>query len=226
MSPGGPPGHGDVAPAVPTVTVAARPPRCQAWGTPVSAHSSGESSGCTCRCRESAAVTEAPPDCATRSPPSRPPISAPARLGVSKVVTVDVQGNGQRWLKVRDLTRGVTYFFRVQARTVSYGPELQANVTAGPAEGKWPRGQTGRRPRRVGPSPASPFRDRPHSGNRAGRRGAGMDVGPSGSTASRRPASRGPRGAVRPAARTRGCQGWRVLVCFLEEKEIRRNNWI
>nr|KAF6448698.1 sidekick cell adhesion molecule 1 [Rousettus aegyptiacus] len=55
--------------------------------------------------------------------------------GVSKVVTVDVQGNGQRWLKVRDLTRGVTYFFRVQARTVSYGPELQANVTAGPAEG-------------------------------------------------------------------------------------------
>lgn len=105
---------------------------------------------------------------------------------------MDVQGNGQRWLKVRDLTRGVTYFFRVQARTVSYGPELQANVTAGPAEGKWPRGQTGRRPRRVGPSPASPFRDRPHSGNRAGRRGAGMDVGLSGSTASRRPASRGP----------------------------------
>lgn len=64
------------------------------------------------------------------------------------MVTVDVQGNGQRWLKVRDLTRGVTYFFRVQARTVSYGPELQANVTAGPAEGKWPRGQTGPRPRR------------------------------------------------------------------------------
>ncbi|XP_054428409.1 protein sidekick-1 [Pteronotus mesoamericanus] len=55
--------------------------------------------------------------------------------GVSKVVTVDVQGNGQRWLKVRDLTKGVTYFFRVQARTIAYGPELQANVTAGPAEG-------------------------------------------------------------------------------------------
>lgn len=57
--------------------------------------------------------------------------------GVSKVVTVDVKGNWQRWLKVRDLTKGVTYFFRVQARTIAYGPELQANVTAGPAEGKW-----------------------------------------------------------------------------------------
>lgn len=57
--------------------------------------------------------------------------------GVSKVVTVDVKGNWQRWLKVRDLTKGVTYFFRVQARTITYGPELQANVTAGPAEGEW-----------------------------------------------------------------------------------------
>ncbi|CAI9173366.1 unnamed protein product [Rangifer tarandus platyrhynchus] len=55
--------------------------------------------------------------------------------GVSKVVTVDVKGNWPRWLKVRDLTKGVTYFFRVQARTIAYGPELQANVTAGPAEG-------------------------------------------------------------------------------------------
>ncbi|XP_025778949.1 protein sidekick-1 [Puma concolor] len=55
--------------------------------------------------------------------------------GVSKVVTVDVKGNWQRWLKVRDLTKGATYFFRVQARTIAYGPELQANVTAGPAEG-------------------------------------------------------------------------------------------
>ncbi|XP_012587401.1 PREDICTED: protein sidekick-1 isoform X2 [Condylura cristata] len=55
--------------------------------------------------------------------------------GVSKVVTVDVKGNWQRWLKVRDLTKGVTYFFRVQARTITYGPQLQANVTAGPAEG-------------------------------------------------------------------------------------------
>uniref|UniRef100_A0A4W2C8V6 Uncharacterized protein n=1 Tax=Bos indicus x Bos taurus TaxID=30522 RepID=A0A4W2C8V6_BOBOX len=57
--------------------------------------------------------------------------------GVSKVVTVDVKGNWPRWLKVRDLTKGVTYFFRVQARTIAYGPELQANVTAGPAEGEY-----------------------------------------------------------------------------------------
>ncbi|KAM7038622.1 protein sidekick-1 [Acridotheres tristis] len=55
--------------------------------------------------------------------------------GVSKVVTVDIKGNWQRWLKVRDLTKGVTYLFRVQARTIAYGPELQANITAGPAEG-------------------------------------------------------------------------------------------
>uniref|UniRef100_A0A8D2QDC0 Sidekick cell adhesion molecule 1 n=1 Tax=Zonotrichia albicollis TaxID=44394 RepID=A0A8D2QDC0_ZONAL len=56
--------------------------------------------------------------------------------GVSKVVTVDIKGNWQRWLKVRDLTKGVTYLFRVQARTIAYGPELQANITAGPAEGE------------------------------------------------------------------------------------------
>ncbi|EMP30597.1 Protein sidekick-1 [Chelonia mydas] len=55
--------------------------------------------------------------------------------GVSKVVTVDIKGNWQRWLKIRDLTKGVTYLFRVQARTITYGPELQANITAGPAEG-------------------------------------------------------------------------------------------
>lgn len=57
--------------------------------------------------------------------------------GVSKVVTVDIKGNWQRWLKVRDLTKGMTYLFKVQARTIAYGPELQANITAGPAEGKW-----------------------------------------------------------------------------------------
>lgn len=65
------------------------------------------------------------------------PCASVAVPGVSKVVTVDVKGNWQRWLKVRDLTKGVTYFFRVQARTIAYGPELQANVTAGPAEGEW-----------------------------------------------------------------------------------------
>ncbi|XP_036422629.1 protein sidekick-1 isoform X2 [Colossoma macropomum] len=55
--------------------------------------------------------------------------------GVSKVVTVDIQGSWQRWLKVRDLTKGVTYRFRVQAKTISYGPEAEANITAGPVQG-------------------------------------------------------------------------------------------
>ncbi|XP_053552733.1 protein sidekick-1 [Bombina bombina] len=56
-------------------------------------------------------------------------------LGVSKVVAVDIKGNKQRWLKVRDLTKGVTYNVQVQAKTVSFGPELQANITAGPPKG-------------------------------------------------------------------------------------------
>ncbi|XP_035260908.1 protein sidekick-1 isoform X3 [Anguilla anguilla] len=60
--------------------------------------------------------------------------SAPIH-GVSKVVTVDIKGNWQRWLKVRDLTKGVTYRFRVQAKTISFGPELEANITAGPLRG-------------------------------------------------------------------------------------------
>ncbi|XP_048847436.1 protein sidekick-1-like [Brienomyrus brachyistius] len=55
--------------------------------------------------------------------------------GVSKVVTVDVPGNKQCWLKVRDLAKGVTYHFRVQARTISLGPDLEANITTGPVEG-------------------------------------------------------------------------------------------
>uniref|UniRef100_A0AAR2JGG5 Sidekick cell adhesion molecule 1a n=1 Tax=Pygocentrus nattereri TaxID=42514 RepID=A0AAR2JGG5_PYGNA len=55
--------------------------------------------------------------------------------GVSKVVTVDIQGSWQRWLKVRDLTKGVTYRFHVQAKTISYGPEAEANITAGPVQG-------------------------------------------------------------------------------------------
>ncbi|MGH0129282.1 UNVERIFIED_CONTAM: hypothetical protein FKN15_038665 [Acipenser sinensis] len=55
--------------------------------------------------------------------------------GVNKVVTVEIKGNWQRWLKVRDLTKGVTYSFRVQARTIAYGPELEANITAGPSDG-------------------------------------------------------------------------------------------
>lgn len=55
--------------------------------------------------------------------------------GVSKTVTVEIKGNWQRWLKVRDLMRGVIYRFKVQARTISYGPQLEANITAGPVEG-------------------------------------------------------------------------------------------
>ncbi|KAK2817285.1 hypothetical protein Q5P01_025476 [Channa striata] len=55
--------------------------------------------------------------------------------GVSKVVTVDVKGSWQRWLKVRDLVKGATYMFSVQALTVSYGPPIQANLTAQPVQG-------------------------------------------------------------------------------------------
>ncbi|CAF88247.1 unnamed protein product, partial [Tetraodon nigroviridis] len=55
--------------------------------------------------------------------------------GVSKVVTVDVRGSWQRWLKARDLTTGATYTFSVQALTVSYGPPIRANLTAQPVQG-------------------------------------------------------------------------------------------
>ncbi|XP_059414542.1 protein sidekick-1-like isoform X5 [Carassius carassius] len=55
--------------------------------------------------------------------------------GVTKVVTVDIRGSWQRWLKVRDLTKGVTYCFRVQAKTIAYGPEAEASITAGPVRG-------------------------------------------------------------------------------------------
>ncbi|XP_040002524.1 protein sidekick-1-like [Xiphias gladius] len=55
--------------------------------------------------------------------------------GVSKVVTVDVKGSWQRWLKVRDLVKGATYTFSVQALTVSHGPPIQANITAQPVQG-------------------------------------------------------------------------------------------
>lgn len=54
---------------------------------------------------------------------------------MSKLVTVDVKGSWQRWLKVRDLSRGVVYCFNVQARTVSYGPPLHANLTSQPVKG-------------------------------------------------------------------------------------------
>ncbi|XP_051877097.1 protein sidekick-1 [Pristis pectinata] len=55
--------------------------------------------------------------------------------GVSKVVTVDLRGNNQRWLKVRDLFKGVPYCFHVQAKTYTFGPEIKANITPGPEEG-------------------------------------------------------------------------------------------
>lgn len=52
------------------------------------------------------------------------------------MVTVDVKGSWQRWLKVRDLIKGATYMFGVQALTVSYGPPIQANITAQPVTGR------------------------------------------------------------------------------------------
>ncbi|CAM4647931.1 unnamed protein product [Lepidochelys olivacea] len=55
--------------------------------------------------------------------------------GVSKIVTVDVKGNSPLWMKVKDLAEGVTYRFRIRAKTFAYGPEIEANVTTGPGEG-------------------------------------------------------------------------------------------
>nr|XP_015818292.2 protein sidekick-2 isoform X3 [Nothobranchius furzeri] len=55
--------------------------------------------------------------------------------GVSKTVTVDVKGTGPLWLKLRDLADGVTYNFRIRAKTFIYGPEVEANITTGPGEG-------------------------------------------------------------------------------------------
>nr|XP_033817053.1 protein sidekick-2 isoform X2 [Geotrypetes seraphini] len=55
--------------------------------------------------------------------------------GVSKIVTVDVKGNSALWLKLKDLAEGMTYRFRIRAKTFTYGPELEANITTGPGEG-------------------------------------------------------------------------------------------
>ncbi|KAM9296045.1 protein sidekick-2 [Gastrophryne carolinensis] len=55
--------------------------------------------------------------------------------GISKIVTVDVRGNSPLWMKLKDLTEGVTYRFRIRAKTFTYGPDLEANVTTGPADG-------------------------------------------------------------------------------------------
>ncbi|XP_064858602.1 protein sidekick-2 isoform X8 [Oncorhynchus nerka] len=54
--------------------------------------------------------------------------------GVSKIVTVDVKG-APFWMKIKDLADGVTYNFRIRAKTFTYGPEVEANITMGPGEG-------------------------------------------------------------------------------------------
>lgn len=51
-------------------------------------------------------------------------------------MTVDVKGSSPLWLKVKDLAEGMTYRFRIRAKTFTYGPEIEANVTTGPGEGK------------------------------------------------------------------------------------------
>ncbi|KAM9843028.1 protein sidekick-2 [Aulostomus maculatus] len=55
--------------------------------------------------------------------------------GVSKIVTVDVKGSAPLWMKIKDLADGVTYNFRIRAKTLTYGPEVEANITTGPGEG-------------------------------------------------------------------------------------------
>ncbi|XP_051904168.1 protein sidekick-2-like [Hippocampus zosterae] len=55
--------------------------------------------------------------------------------GVSKTVTVDVKGGAPLWMKIKDLADGVSYNFRIRAKTLTYGPEVEANITAGPGEG-------------------------------------------------------------------------------------------
>lgn len=62
-------------------------------------------------------------------------LHSPSPPGVSKTVTVDVRGSGPLWLKLRDLADGVTYNFRIRAKTFIYGPEVEANITTGPGEG-------------------------------------------------------------------------------------------
>lgn len=67
----------------------------------------------------------------------------PVPTGVSKIVTVDVKGNSPLWLKVKDLAEGMTYRFRIRAKTFTYGPEIEANVTTGPGEGRGASGPHG-----------------------------------------------------------------------------------
>ncbi|CAB1313298.1 unnamed protein product, partial [Coregonus sp. 'balchen'] len=61
-------------------------------------------------------------------------LHSPSPPGVSKIVTVDVKG-APFWMKIKDLADGVTYNFRIRAKTFTYGPEVEANITMGPGEG-------------------------------------------------------------------------------------------
>ena len=74
--------------------------------------------------------------------------------GVSKIVTVDVKGSSPLWLKVKDLAEGMTYRFRIRAKTFTYGPEIEANVTTGPGEGRGALDGCGGPPGRKGASRA------------------------------------------------------------------------
>lgn len=65
-------------------------------------------------------------------------LHSPSPPGVSKTVTVDVKGSGPLWLKLKDLADGITYNFRIRAKTFIYGPEVEANITTGPGEGSGP----------------------------------------------------------------------------------------
>ena len=58
-------------------------------------------------------------------------------------MTVDVKGSSPLWLKVKDLAEGMTYRFRIRAKTFTYGPEIEANVTTGPGEGRGALGGRG-----------------------------------------------------------------------------------
>ncbi|XP_036405709.1 protein sidekick-2 [Megalops cyprinoides] len=62
-------------------------------------------------------------------------LHSPSPPGVSKIVTVDVKGSAPLWMKIKDLADGVTYNFRIRAKTFTYGPEVEANITTGPGEG-------------------------------------------------------------------------------------------
>ncbi|XP_012989296.1 protein sidekick-2 isoform X4 [Esox lucius] len=61
-------------------------------------------------------------------------LHSPSPPGVSKSVAMDVKG-AQLWMKIKDLADGVTYNFRIRAKTFTYGPEVEANITMGPGEG-------------------------------------------------------------------------------------------